>query len=292
MQAENESYEMLLGSHLGLMIDRLRAIPPEKWEWTPSPAAPPARTIAEHTWNWLVADRQHLEEPNVTLHSRVPEAPSEQAMMCDALAAEKDRWRPLLLGLTPEQMSAPRYHFGTFPRDIRFIVGHIVQQVIYKSGQLSTVFFALGLDGETAYTAPFPNDEYGQIAVMKELPIYRGILEGDADAVQAALEQGDDLSKTAGAGYTPLKLAVMRNEAPIVSMLLEYGADGNETDQDGNTLLLFASFCGNNAAAGALIDHGVDLTAGNRWGATPLNCARFKNNKELEDLLIQASPDN
>lgn len=115
MQTENEAYVELLCRHLGTLISRLRAIPEEQWDWTPSPAAPTARMVAEHTWNWLVADRRHLQEPNITLHAPVPAAPTEPQALCDALEAERGFWHKTLLTLTPEQIAEERFQFGMVP---------------------------------------------------------------------------------------------------------------------------------------------------------------------------------
>jgi hypothetical protein len=38
----------------------------------------------------------------------------------------------------------------------------MIQNCIYKNGQLATIYFALGLDGTEPYEAPFPNPIYEQ----------------------------------------------------------------------------------------------------------------------------------
>ena len=45
----------------------------------------------------------------------------------------------------------------------RGFVCHMIQNVIYKHGQFSTIFFALGLDGDGPYEAPFPNAIYKEV---------------------------------------------------------------------------------------------------------------------------------
>jgi hypothetical protein len=39
----------------------------------------------------------------------------------------------------------------------------MIQNTIYKHGQFSTLYFALGLDGTEPYSAPFPNPIYAEI---------------------------------------------------------------------------------------------------------------------------------
>jgi hypothetical protein len=80
--------------------------------------------------------------------------------MCELLAEETERWRALILALTPEQLDAPRLQFNGRARGVRNFVCHMVQNSVYKHGQLATLFFALGLDGAGPYTAPFPNELY------------------------------------------------------------------------------------------------------------------------------------
>jgi hypothetical protein len=288
MQTENEAYVELLCSHLSFFTDRLSGIPPDKWEWTPTVPAPSPRIIAEHTWHWLVADRQHLVEADVTKHNPVPDAPTDQKALCDAITVEKLQWHEILMSLTPEQFAEERFHFGTWPRNVRAMVVHIAQEVIYKHGQLSTLFFALGLDGDGPYIPPFPNEDYQRLSEMMQRPLHKAVLSGDIEAVRSALAQGNDGHMPSASGDTPLKLAVMRNQPDVVTLLLEHGADGNETDKDGNTLLVFAVFCGNTKAAEALVQNGVDIHRANRWNGTPLGFAEMRNNVDLITILKQA----
>lgn len=166
MNAESEAYASLLRDHLRLMVRRLRLLPEEMWDWSPHVAAPTARILAAHTWQWLICDRQHLEEPEVSKHSHIPEPPSDTALMCDELEQEADRWDAMVRGFTAEDLSSPRRQFDDdFDRDVRWFLCHIIQNTIYKSGQLATLYFALGLDGIQPYSAPFPNPVYEEIGV-------------------------------------------------------------------------------------------------------------------------------
>ncbi len=160
---ENEAYALVLCNHLQSFIDYLRKLPPEKWDWAPDPAAPTARILATHAWQWLQCDRQHIIEPDASLHPRIPDPPSEPEMMCQALQEETECWRALLQGLTPEQLDEERFQFnGGFPLNVRGFICHTIMNAIYKNGQFTTLFFALGLDGREPYTAPLPNPFYEQ----------------------------------------------------------------------------------------------------------------------------------
>ena len=168
-KTEIEAYAWMLCMHLDAMTHRLRLMPPDKWDWTPAPAAPTARTLASHAWQWLICDRQHIAERDVSKHARIPEPPSDPQAMCDALQEETKKWRTLILELTPERLDEERYQF--LPENsltVRWFVCHMIQNCIYKNGQFATLFFALGLDGTELYDAPFPNPIYEQCETMRK----------------------------------------------------------------------------------------------------------------------------
>src|SRR5689334_21111807 len=108
---ENEAYAGMLCEHLEEFIERLRQLPADKWDWAPDPAAPSARILAAHAWQWLQCDRQHIFEPDASRHTRIPDPPADPAAMCDALQEETERWRQLILDLTVEQLAEPRVQF-------------------------------------------------------------------------------------------------------------------------------------------------------------------------------------
>ena len=163
MTESNKQMSWILCMHLRHMTERLREIPEDKWDWTFAPPAPTPRILASHTLHWLVCDRQHIEEPDAAKHPLVPDPPAEPSALCDALDAETDRWEELLRRLTPEEMEEPRSQFNEYPMPVRGFVGHIVQNSIYKHGQLATLYFALGMDGDAPYDAPFPNPIYATL---------------------------------------------------------------------------------------------------------------------------------
>ncbi len=171
MTEEIKNLRGLLGMHVGWMAHSLRQIPEDKWDWTFAPPAPTPRILAAHTLSWLVCDRQHIEEPDARKHALVPDIPTDPAAVCDALEAEGGRWGELFARLTPEDLDAPRAQFNDYPMTVRRFLGHIIQNSIYKNGQLMTIFYALGLDGDAPYDAPFPN------------PIYAELHKGQADAI-------------------------------------------------------------------------------------------------------------
>ena len=90
--------------------------------------------------------------------------PDGQIALCDALAEETDRWEAMILSLTPEQLGEERHQFNDpGPWSIRGILHHMNQNCVYKNGQLSYLYFAMGLDGTDPYAAPFPNPIYDEV---------------------------------------------------------------------------------------------------------------------------------
>jgi len=163
VQKEKQQYADLLCGHLEAFTARLRLLPEDKWDFAVAPPAPTARILAAHAWQWLICDRQHIAEPDALKHPDIPEPPRDPQAMRDALAEETERWRSLILGLTAHQLDTPRKQFNDYPWTVRGFIGHMVQNVIYKHGQFSTIFFALGLDGAEPYDAPFPNRIYARL---------------------------------------------------------------------------------------------------------------------------------
>ncbi len=163
-KTELELCRMLLIMHLRGFVYELRQLPADKWDWTPDQAAPTARTVAVHAWQWLICDRQHIEEPDAAKHADVPDAPHDPEAFCAAFEAETENWNQLLRALTPEQLdwSGRQFNIAEAPMNTRGFIGHVIQNTIYKHGQFSTLFFALGLDGMEPYDAPFPNPIYAE----------------------------------------------------------------------------------------------------------------------------------
>lgn len=75
MHPENQAYAGLLCHHLKGFTKRLREIPEDKWDFTFAPPAPTPHILASHAWQWLICDRQHIEEADAAKHPNVPEPP-------------------------------------------------------------------------------------------------------------------------------------------------------------------------------------------------------------------------
>jgi len=144
------------------MIRWGRQLAPEHLDFSYSPAAPTPRDLLIHTWQWLACDRQHIEEPDARRHTLIPEAPDDPEALFTVFGEELDRWQALLEGMTEAKLAEPRSQFNatSYPWSVRDAVYHMLQNVLYKLGQFSYLYYALGYDGTEPYTAPLPNPYY------------------------------------------------------------------------------------------------------------------------------------
>lgn len=165
LHSELEADAFILLMHLRGMAASLRKLPEDKWDWTYAPPAPTPRTLAVHAMAWLQCDRQHIANPDASSHRPVPEPPSDPEAICAAMELEADAWEAMLKNLTPKDLEREGRQFGQpgAAMNVRGFIAHMVQNVIYKHGQFSTIFFALGLDGDAPYEAPFPNPIYKEV---------------------------------------------------------------------------------------------------------------------------------
>jgi len=162
LNSEIEAYASLLLGHLRGMIGGLRKLPQDKWDWTYSLPAPTPRILATHALAWLQCDRQHIRNTDCSTHRPVPEAPATPEQICDAMDKEADEWEALLQSLTEQDLDRSCLQFGHAEAsfNVRGFIAHMIQNVIYKHGQFATIFFAIGMDGDGPYEAPFPNPIY------------------------------------------------------------------------------------------------------------------------------------
>jgi hypothetical protein len=104
--------------------------------------------------------------------------------------------------------------------------------------------------------------------------LWAAIRKGDAEAVQAHLQQG----VAPGAlhtlyGVTPLTWAALTGQGGAAAVLLERGAQVNGRNRDGGTALHAAAFLGRADIVDLLIRKGADVNATNYSGEVPLGSA-------------------
>ena len=156
---EGDVYIQLIPDYAEVIVRVARGLTDEEWEWQWVEYCPSARMVAEHTWMWLRCDRQQIELLDIADHQ--PMIPPEGRLaMAETLHQEAEAWRRLIKGLTPERLDETSLAFGQEPRTVRGFIAHMINQVVYKTGQISMIVFALGKDGKEPYTAPNPNEIY------------------------------------------------------------------------------------------------------------------------------------
>jgi hypothetical protein len=97
-----------------------------------------------------------IQTPPSTAVGVVAESLEDKEVFCEAFNQEIRNWEALLRSLKPEDLGQTRPQFGDVNamHNVRSYIGHMVQNVIDKHGQLSELFYALEYDGSDVYTAP------------------------------------------------------------------------------------------------------------------------------------------
>ncbi len=159
-QSELEIYERLTAGFTGSLVRHARQIPEDKWNWSFSERTPTAREICEHAFMWLWCDRQQMTEDDISRHRPVPNLPSDRDSMIRLLEDEAQVWRRLVRSFSSESLLEEREAFEGDGRNVRWFLYHMGQHLVYKLGQLSMLYYQLGLDGAERYDAPHPNQIY------------------------------------------------------------------------------------------------------------------------------------
>ncbi len=162
MQSELEMFEMMVVGFTGSLIRSATKIPHDKWNWSFSERTPTAREICEHAYVWLWCDRMQITRFGGNEPFPTPELPSDQDSMLAILKGEADAWRTLIRSFESRYLADQYQVFGEGDnRNLRGFLFHMGQHLIYKVGQLSVLFYDLGLDGPEPYAAICPNELYG-----------------------------------------------------------------------------------------------------------------------------------
>jgi hypothetical protein len=288
---EIEAYSSLLFGHLIPIIRRLRQIPADRWEWQIEPPSPSPRILAEHSWSWLASDRRHILGAKPDDGFRLPDPPNDQQAMCGLLAEEMAEWKTLLNRMTPEILAEPRLSFGWQPYTVRGLICHMIQNLIYKHGQLSTLYFALGLDGTEPYTAPFPNYDYDLLISLRECPLFRAVLDKDIAAIPTLIESGEDIEQRDEEGHTPLHIAAYMGSPETVELLVGLGADVNARLPDGLNPLMIASYYGHEETVITLLACGADVAKVDGAGRSAFDYAEDAGHASIAEILGSNPPE-
>ncbi|MBS0287254.1 MAG: ankyrin repeat domain-containing protein [Proteobacteria bacterium] len=121
---------------------------------------------------------------------------------------------------------------------------------------------------------------------------YQSIIDGDYNAVQAALAQGASADGLGKDGLHFIHYAAMANQPKIFSLLIEHGAPINAHDYHNNTPLYYICRSGGSQSfAQYAIDHGADLNAQNKIGQAPIHIAVRIGNIDALYALLKSGAD-
>ena len=165
----------------------------------------------------------------------------------------------------------------------QFITSDRIQQETYVSNDSLTVRASVTVKSSSVSIDSEDAELYLKCAVE----------EGNAEAVQACLDQGagvncqfkDDL-------YTPLHTACSSTASSgsleVLHLLLAKQADGNACNKWRETPLLIAANNGHRAAVEALLEHGADPSLCSEAGWSALTFAAHKGYDDIVTLLLDA----
>lgn len=115
--------------------------------------------------------------------------------------------------------------------------------------------------------------------------IHEAVRQNSPEALQAALDAGEDINKIGTGGQTPLMHGVLNGNAKAVAFLLGKGADTTIGEKDGYTPMHGAGFQGRAEIAKLLIEHRLDPSNMHSDGYTPLHRACWGGEQRHTDMV-------
>ena len=115
--------------------------------------------------------------------------------------------------------------------------------------------------------------------------IHEAVRANDPVAIQAALDDGEDINKIGTGGQTPLMHGVLTGNGESVKFLLEAKADSSIPEKDGYTPMHGAGFQGRAQIARLLIAHGLNPSDRHKDGFTPIHRACWGNEQRHADTV-------
>ncbi|PRB09987.1 hypothetical protein CQ047_08560 [Microbacterium sp. MYb72] len=165
-----------------------------------------------------------------------------------------------------------------------------------RTGRMLQAFtiVAVTLLGATACTASAPpstTHAEGSAMTAATHDLLAAASEGDADAVQAALDTGAEIEARGDGGMTALVAATKKNHVEAARALIDAGADVNAADDIQDSAYLYAGARGHDEILQLTLENGADLGSTNRFGGTALIPASERGLLRTVEILLDAGVD-
>lgn len=166
-------------------------------------------------------------------------------------------------------------------------------KIALGAGLLAAIFFgvyigsiALFTGGGLVYSQFLPSEfsEESFLAVEGETPLMSAAFNGDLEAVEQALADGEDIHATDAEGADALMYAVYGGGPDVISRLIEAGADVNTNDHF-STALETAIIYGDYESALLLVENGADPKLDGPDGTNALDAMEAESEEEFIKLL-------
>lgn len=117
-------------------------------------------------------------------------------------------------------------------------------------------------------------------------------IQGDLEAVEAALDEGAEVDAVTYEGSTALMVAAFHGNTDVVRTILDRGAAIDKTDPNGRTALIYASSGPHAETVRLLVDKGAEVNhAGHAEGWSALMYAGYSGHTEVIRVLLDSGAD-
>ena len=169
------------------------------------------------------------------------------------------------------------------PNNGKIVLGAAVMIGIFTGVYIAAILLFAG--GGMVYSQlPDVFSEESFLAVEGETPLMNAAFNGDLDAVEKALADGEDIHAKDADGADALMYAIQGGEAAVAERLIEAGAEVNSSD-DYSTALETAVLYEDFEMASLLIENGADPLIMSPAGSTAIEAMGASSEAEFMEML-------
>lgn len=122
-------------------------------------------------------------------------------------------------------------------------------------------------------------------------PIHTASARGETAALARILDEGEDVDRPTGEGWTPLMFAAQAGSEPSARVLIDRGAVPSRVNKGGYTAFLIACHHGQLPVVKLLLDRGVELEERNLNNETALMVAAARGKSDVARELVARGAD-